>query len=89
MVWDEVCERLEASPERTAKSIFQDLRVSYPSQFTDGQLRTLQRRVQEWRAKTILTFNDQWPEESQLIIDGLPRPLAAKVLIDDAPGERQ
>ena len=88
LVWDEVCERLEASPERTAKSIFQELRESYPSQYTDGQLRTLQRRVQEWRAKSILTFNDQWPEENQLNRDGLPRPLEAKIRTGDALGEK-
>ena len=88
LVWEEICERLEASPERTAKSIFQELRECYPSQFTDGQLRTLQRRVQEWRAKSILTFNDQWPEENQLNRKGLPRPLEAKTRTGAAPGER-
>jgi len=87
-VWGEIYAQLEASPERTAKSIFQELRESYPSQFTDGQLRTLQRRVQEWRAKTILTFSDQWLEEDQLLNEELPRPLGVKVQTDEVHGEK-
>jgi hypothetical protein len=40
---------LEAEPDRTAKEIFQRLQLERPGVFPDGQLRTLQRRVQEWR----------------------------------------
>jgi len=61
-VWDEVCQCLEKNPERTAKSIFLDLQKKYPGDFSDGQLRTLQRRVQQWRKNTIITFNDGWIE---------------------------
>lgn len=49
---------LEVNPERTAKSIFNELQENYPGQFFSGQLRTLQRRVQAWRAETILAFDD-------------------------------
>jgi len=48
-VWPEVLCWLQATPEITAKSLFQRLKKEHPSQFSDGQLRTLQRRVKEWR----------------------------------------
>ncbi len=61
-----VYQRLEANPELTAKQIFQDLQVEHPGQFPAVQLRTLQRRVAEWRAKALLTFHDQWLAEDRL-----------------------
>ena len=33
-----------------AKTLFKDLQRRHPGKFQDGQLRTLQRRVKEWRA---------------------------------------
>lgn len=59
-VWEEVVRWLEANPERTAKSVFEELQVTHPGQFVPGQLRTVQRRVQAWRAGTILNFDDQY-----------------------------
>jgi hypothetical protein len=35
-------------PETTAKEIITWLMGKYPSQFTVGQIRTLQRRISEW-----------------------------------------
>ncbi|MHC4093318.1 MAG: IS21 family transposase [Planctomycetota bacterium] len=49
-VWDEVREQLEANPGLEAKTLFEDLQRRYPGRFSDGQLRTLQRRVKVWRA---------------------------------------
>jgi len=40
---------LELEPDRTAKELFKRLRDEHPGSFADGQLRTLQRRVKEWR----------------------------------------
>lgn len=74
-VWDEICQWLTSNPERTAKSLFTELHQHYPGQFADNQLRTLQRRVQAWRAQAILTFDDQWLEEEVLAQEVLPRPL--------------
>ena len=34
----------------TAKTLFEDLQRRFPDTFSDGQLRTLQRRVKRWRA---------------------------------------
>jgi len=49
-VWEEVREKLSASPGFEAKTLFEDLQRSYPGRFSDGQLRTLQRRIKVWRA---------------------------------------
>jgi Integrase core domain len=49
-VWEELQEHLEASPGLQAKTLFAWLRRKYPGQFQDGQLRSLQRRVRQWRA---------------------------------------
>jgi len=76
-VWDEVAACLAAAPERTAKSIFVELQRRYPGQFPDVQLRTLQRRVQVWRADALLTFDDQWLQEDVLVPPVLPSPLRA------------
>jgi hypothetical protein len=48
-VWSEVLLWLQERPDATAKSLFERLRNYYPGRFTDGQLRTLYRRVKQWR----------------------------------------
>jgi hypothetical protein len=48
-VWHQVLRWLQESPEITAKELFEHLQCEYPGRFADGQLRTLQRRVREWR----------------------------------------
>jgi hypothetical protein len=52
-VWARVREWLDAEPERTAEEILRRLQSEEPGQFTDGQLRTLQRRVKEWRREAV------------------------------------
>jgi hypothetical protein len=47
-VWPRVVTWLETEPDRTAKELLQRLR-SEGGDFPEGQLRTLQRRVKEWR----------------------------------------
>jgi Integrase core domain len=49
-VWDEVREQLETSAELQAKTLFAWLQRKYPGRFEDGQVRTLQRRLRQWRA---------------------------------------
>ncbi len=49
-VWDEIATRLAANPGLQAKALFADLQRRFPGQFQDGQLRTLQRRIEHWRA---------------------------------------
>jgi hypothetical protein len=48
-VWYEVLCMLQQDPDVTAKSLFERLQHEYPGHYADGQLRTLQRRVKEWR----------------------------------------
>lgn len=48
-VWPEVQTWLEAAPDITGKALFERLRDKHPGEFAPGQLRTLQRRVREWR----------------------------------------
>jgi hypothetical protein len=65
-VWAVIEERLAADPTRTAKELCREVQAEYPGRVPDGQLRTLQRRVQQWRATTILTFHDTWLAEDRL-----------------------
>jgi hypothetical protein len=78
-VWADVCRWLAADPGRTTQSILNELQQLYPEQFPDSQLRTMQCRVREWRAQSILTFDDQWLQEESAIKMQLPRPLQAVV----------
>jgi hypothetical protein len=48
-VWPEILLWLQEEPDATAKSLFERLDQKYPGQFPQAQLRTLQRRVQDWR----------------------------------------
>ena len=48
-VWPKVLVWLESEPDQTAKELFARLRMQHPGAFRDGQLRTLQRRVKDWR----------------------------------------
>jgi hypothetical protein len=50
-VWEEVQEKLELSPGLQANTLFAWLQQRYPGRFSDGQLRTLQRRIRHWRAE--------------------------------------
>lgn len=49
-IWDELRDNLAANPGFEAKTLFDDLQRRFPGRFSDGQLRTLQRRVKCWRA---------------------------------------
>jgi hypothetical protein len=50
-VWPQVLSWLEAEPDATAKALFIRLLEFHPDDFKPGQLRTLQRRVREWRQR--------------------------------------
>ena len=74
-MWDEVCQWLVAQPQRNGRSIFDELQQRDPGHFANGQIRTLQRRIAIWRAKTVLTFDDGWTDD----VGSLPRPLRVDV----------
>ena len=48
-VWCDILLWLQEDPDAPAKSLFERLKQEHPGRFCDGQLRTLQRRVREWR----------------------------------------
>jgi len=49
-VWPRVEEQLTLNPGLLAKTVFAWLQAQYPARFDDGQVRTLQRRIKQWRA---------------------------------------
>ncbi len=49
--WAEMAVRLADAPELEAKALFDDLLERKPDRYHEGQLRTFQRRVQQWRAQ--------------------------------------
>jgi len=49
-VWPTIVAWLDAEPDRTAAELFERVQKEHPGMFSDGKLRTLQRRVREWRA---------------------------------------
>ena len=48
--WDGIREMLEITPGLEAKTILDYLTEQYPDHFQEGQLRTLQRKIKQWRA---------------------------------------
>ncbi len=49
-VWGDLKSKLLLNPGLEAKTLFDYLQREHPGRFSDGQLRTLQRRVKVWRA---------------------------------------
>jgi hypothetical protein len=52
-VWPQVELWLDLQPDVTAKELFERLQTQMPEPFEPGQLRTLQRRVKEWRTAIV------------------------------------
>lgn len=64
--WDEIEELLRKSPGLEAKTIFRFLQEKYPGKLQDGQLRTLQRRIRQWKVtdgpeKTVYFDQEHYP----------------------------
>ena len=56
-VWGDVLVWLQVEPDATGKALMSRLQSKHPDGFTAAQLRTMQRRVKEWRsimAKTLV-----------------------------------
>lgn len=62
--WDEIVKLLDERPDLTAKSIFEWLCQKYPGRFETGQLRTLQRRVRDWRLSSVEKLVDEPTEQN-------------------------
>jgi hypothetical protein len=76
-----------AAPDRPVKCLLQELQAHYPGQYPDNLLRTLQRRVGEWRREVILEFDDGLIREDALLNQSLPAPLRAVPMQDSALAE--
>jgi hypothetical protein len=81
--WNAITGWLAAEPERTARSIFADLQQRAPGKYPAVQLRTLQRRVKEWRAQAILVFEEQWLAED--LVAGAATPMLHHELVTVSP----
>ena len=54
VIWPEICRWLEEDPDQTGKILFARLKRERPTYFSEGgkgSLRTMQRRLQQWRAE--------------------------------------
>src|SRR5689334_5420182 len=47
--WEQVREQIEENPALEARTLFEWLQREYPGRYSDGQIRTLQRRIKRWR----------------------------------------
>jgi hypothetical protein len=48
-IWPEIRSWAATDPDLTGRQLLQRLQARYPGAHPDGQLRTLQRRLKEWR----------------------------------------
>ncbi|HZC36953.1 MAG TPA: transposase family protein [Chthoniobacterales bacterium] len=77
-VWPLVEQWLHEQPDTTAKDLFFRLQAEAPEPFAPGQLRTLQRRVKQWRSEIA----------RQLVLgSGLEIPRCADILVDQQEEE--
>ncbi|HEX2681270.1 MAG TPA: transposase, partial [Candidatus Dormibacteraeota bacterium] len=80
-------EWFEAEPWRTSRELFERLQAEYPGVYPDGQLRTCQRRLKEWRRENAvrmvfgtalvdgtLVDSQQCPVDLPLRLDGASTP---------------
>ena len=48
--WNDLVAKLTLAPALEAKTLFEHLLIAHPGRYEPGQIRTLQRRLREWRA---------------------------------------
>ncbi len=85
-VSEEVRQSLIAEPQLTAKSLLCELQNRYPGRFTTGQLRTLQRRVKQWRREILVKLDVEWlnavPEFLESEVGGMSGKWAASETLE-------
>jgi hypothetical protein len=81
--WGEAAAWLAGDAERTAQSLLKHLQERHPGSYPDSQLRTLQRRVKEWRARVIVEFDDAWLDDDSFSGAPFLRPLRATESLSD------
>ena len=63
---------LQAEPDATGKALMARLQSEHPDRFTEAQLRTMQRRVKEWRGIMAKQLVYATTDETFVELDGLP-----------------
>ena len=74
-VWTDILLWLQDEPDSIAKILLLRLNEKYPGQYGDGLLRTLQRRISEWRqamARKLVFGNVEEPGEIGAVSAGVP-----------------
>lgn len=62
-VWAEIKELISPAPGLEAKTVFEEMQRRHPGLFSEGQLRTLQRRMKIWRAQEGPAKEVYFPQE--------------------------
>lgn len=87
-VWPLVEEQLRLNPGLQAKTLMSWLQREHPGRFQDGQLRTLQRRIKQWRAlegPAKEVFFDQVHHPGDLCASDFTRMTSLRVTIQGQP----
>ena len=63
---------LQAEPDATGKALMARLQAEHPDRFSEAQLRTMQRRLKEWRRMMAKELVYAGTEEACTELDGLP-----------------
>ena len=71
-VWGDVLVWLQAEPDATGKGLMARLQAEHPDRFTEAQLRTMQRRVKEWRGIMAKELVYSGAGAASAELDGLP-----------------
>ena len=74
-VWTDILLWLQSEPDCIAKKLLQRLNDKYPGQYGSGLLRTLQRRISEWRrtmARKLVFGNGEEPGEVGAVSAAVP-----------------
>ena len=71
-VWGDVLGWLQAEPDATGKALMARLQSECPDRFTRAQLRTMQRRVKEWRGIMAKKLVYAGTDEASAAPSGLP-----------------
>ena len=71
-VWGDVLMWLQAEPDATGKALMARLQSECPDRFTEAQLRTMQRRVKEWRGIMAKKLVYAGTDEASAASSGLP-----------------
>ena len=71
-VWGEALVWLQAEPDATGKALMARLQAEHPDRFSEAQLRTMQRRLNEWRGIMAKELVYAGTEETYTELGGLP-----------------